>query len=308
MSTVSVYDVARHTWYTQNTTGAPGALAQGCAVVASAQDGSSHQVYWYGGFDGLHPSEEFSDDVWVLSVPSFTWTKLYSGTASHARAGHRCVKPYPDQMFVIGGYTSLSGEQPSCLEGGIIQVFNLSDGNWVDSYDPNRWSNYTVPPVLRNTIGGTATGGASRSHPPGGFHNESMAAIFGTLYNSSKSTTWYPYRASQTSYPSGAVAPQTTRKQGASRYLPAIVGTVAALAFLIALIMVWRCGVVPHLTRGLQFMLHGSHGPAKPSGLEKIDDTPIYEMDTSAIHELGAEISPPPGYSSPKGFGVANLV
>ncbi len=105
MSTVSVYDSANKLWYEQPTSGSPSPpqLAQGCAVVASAQDGSSHNIYWYGGFDGLHLTEPFSDDVWILSIPSFMWMKVYSGNSTHARAGHRCFKPYPDQMLVVGG-------------------------------------------------------------------------------------------------------------------------------------------------------------------------------------------------------------
>jgi hypothetical protein len=108
MSTVSIYDIATQQWYEQNTTGnIPSALTQGCTVRELAQDGFSHNIYWYGGFDGLSMTETLSDGVWVLSLPSFIWTKIYSGIASHTRAGHLCAKPYPDQMIVIGGYTFL---------------------------------------------------------------------------------------------------------------------------------------------------------------------------------------------------------
>src|SRR5882757_4065547 len=104
MSTVSVYDIGREEWYEQVTTGdVPSPLTQGCSVLASAQDGSSHNIYWYGGFNGYEIAKSLSDDVWTLSIPSFTWTKLYSGNITYGRAGHVCAKPYPDQMIVIGG-------------------------------------------------------------------------------------------------------------------------------------------------------------------------------------------------------------
>jgi hypothetical protein len=245
MATVSVYDIANQVWYDQNTTGAPGALAQGCTVVASAQDGSSHNIYWYGGFDGLHLTDAFSDDVWILSVPSFQWVKVYSGTASHARAGHRCTKPYPDQMFVIGGYSSLSGGQPSCLDGGIIQIFNLSSAAWIDSYDPTKWSNYTVPSAVYQIIGGTATGSATESSPsPSGFANATMTALFGTSYNASKITNWYPYTPAQTgSNNRTTLLPIPVVHNGTPKFLAPVLGVVLGLIFILLLItaiLLWR--------------------------------------------------------------------
>ena len=240
MSTVSIYDIANHVWYEQETTGAPGALAQGCAVVATAQDGSSHNIYWYGGFDGLYQTEPFSDDVWVLSIPSFTWVRVFSGTASHARAGHRCTKPYPDQMFVIGGYRSLSGEQPQCLDGGMIQIFNLSSTEWIYSYDPSIWSNYAVPEVIFQLIGGTATGSATQSVPsPSGFSNATMTALFNSPYNTSKITNWYPYATSNTL---SSPARPPLDKSGIPRYLAPILGVVLSLilVLLAVTIRIWR--------------------------------------------------------------------
>ncbi len=70
MSTTEVYDIAGDKWYQQPATGPPPQLTRGCAVVAPARDGSSFNIYWYGGYDGLHPSGPFSDDVWILSLPS----------------------------------------------------------------------------------------------------------------------------------------------------------------------------------------------------------------------------------------------
>lgn len=199
MLTVSVYDVAGQVWYEQNTTGAPGAFTQGCAVVASAQDESSHNIYYYGGFDGLNPRGPFNDDVWVLSVPSFIWMKVKSGNSSHARAGHKCVKPYPDQMFVIGGYNALVGSDFQCVAGGVVQIFNLSSNTWLTSYDPNIWSDYEIPSMIYAVIGGLEQGSATQTSPsPTGFANPSMTRLFGTLYNNSKIATWYPYAATIT--------------------------------------------------------------------------------------------------------------
>ena len=242
MSTVSVYDIANKIWYEQLTTGdTPGQLAEGCTVVASAEDGSSHNIYWYGGFDGLDVSENYSDDVWILSVPSFMWMKFITGNTTHGRAGHRCVKPYPDQMFVIGGQASLPASGPPlCLDGGIIQVFNLSSGDWLDSYDPNKWSNYSVPDMIVQMIGGNGAGSATQAAPsPSGFANASLHAVFTQSYEASKITTWYPYHSatgSPTSRPTTAL-PTPISKSGTPSFLGPVLGVILGLFFITLLIL-----------------------------------------------------------------------
>ncbi|KAF7945040.1 hypothetical protein EAE96_009823 [Botrytis aclada] len=240
MKTVSIYDIAEKVWYEQETSGnSPGALTQGCTVVASAEDGSSHNIYWYGGFDGIHPSQAFSDDVYVLSIPSFVWTKVYTGSVTHGRAGHKCVKPYPDQMIVLGGYAALTTLTPHCLEGGIIQIFNLSDSKWLDSYDPLVWSNYTVPNQVLSVIGGSGTGSDLQTEPSGGFTNSSMKELFGTPYNTTKITNWYPYTPASltpTNNRTNLPTPIAT-KSGTPSYLGPVLGVVLGLFFITLLIL-----------------------------------------------------------------------
>ncbi|RFU28470.1 hypothetical protein B7463_g7859, partial [Scytalidium lignicola] len=247
MSTVSVYDIANNTWYEQPTSGdIPPALTQGCSVVASAQDGTSHNIYWYGGFDGLDPTEVFNDNVYVLSVPSFIWTRVYTGTNTHGRAGHKCAKPYPDQMVVVGGYPSAPGVSLSCLDGGIVQIFNLSSATWIDSYDPRNWNNYTIPAAVVKAIGGSPTGSATNTAPsPSGFANRSLTTIFDTPYNSSKITTWYPYSLETTPPPANRTILPTpvVHSSGLPKYVGPVLGVVLGLFFITVVIlayMLWR--------------------------------------------------------------------
>lgn len=240
MTTVSVYDISKKVWYEQETSGSsPGALTQGCTVVASAEDGSSHNIYWYGGYDGIHPAQPFSDDVYVLSIPSFIWTKVYTGNSTHGRAGHKCVKPYPDQMVVVGGYATQSGFIPTCLEGGMIQIFNLSDPQWLESYDPLIWSNYTVPSQVVSVIGGSGTGKATQTKPSNGFTNSSMTALLGTAYNTTKITNWYPYTPVNSTTPSSRPTLPTpvAAKSGTPAYLGPVLGVVLGLFFITLLIL-----------------------------------------------------------------------
>lgn len=243
MSTVAVYDIAKGIWYEQKTSGSiPTQLTQGCTVVASAQDGSSHNIYWYGGYDGIRlaVSDAFVDDVWALSVPSFIWTKVKSGDVKHARAGHKCVKPYPDQMIVVGGRGAPTGTTPKCLDKGVVQIFNLSSATWMDSYDPLKWSEYSVPSSIYDNIGGSEKGGATVTEPKGGFDNSSLAAVFKATYDGSKIIKYYPFSPKEDlplqPGPSITPAPQP-KDSGTPSYLAPVLGVVLGLFFITLIIL-----------------------------------------------------------------------
>ncbi|RYP51994.1 hypothetical protein DL768_002790 [Monosporascus sp. mg162] len=194
MATIDIYDIAGRRWYQQPTVAGPTQLTQGCAVVAVAQDYSSYNIYYYGGYDGINSQGDFNDDVWVLSLPSFMWMKVASGEPAHGRAGHKCVKPYPDQMVVIGGATAAGTNNLDCVQDNIMLNFNLTDGRWLDAYDPDTWSNYGVPEMIHLMIGGDYNGNATMTTPtPTGWADEELASVFATPYETSKLTNYYPY-------------------------------------------------------------------------------------------------------------------
>ncbi|KAI0198936.1 hypothetical protein F4808DRAFT_451714 [Astrocystis sublimbata] len=239
MSNIDIYDVESGEWYQQSTSGAPSQRAVGCAVVASAQDSSSHNIYYYGGFDGLHETTNFFDEVWVLSLPSFTWTMLSPGKNEHARAYHQCLTPYPDQMVTIGGSRHLPGQDILCLGGGILQVFNLTQGEWLSSYDPAKWDKYGVPTMIQDKIGGDYSGGATVTTPtPSGWGATQLADIFGQKYNTSKITTYYPYKPESSgngtrgSWDGGSGG---GGGGGTPSWVPPVLGVVLGLVFLTAI-------------------------------------------------------------------------
>lgn len=227
MTSLPVYDIASSTWYLQNTTGdAPGQLTQFCSVVATANDSSSFNVYIYGGYDGLNAGDPPSDDVWILSIPSFQWIKAYSGTTSHGRSGHRCVTPYPDQMLVVGG---VHQNQANCVEGGIIQVFNLNKLEFQNTYDADTWSEYAVPSVVSKAIGGNAQGGSSKV---AAWSDGALSGIFTRKY-SNQITHYYPYQSNGSSTdPSGGGS------SGVSKSAIIGISVAAGLIFLLAIVLI----------------------------------------------------------------------
>ncbi|KAL4913206.1 hypothetical protein BDW62DRAFT_205723 [Aspergillus aurantiobrunneus] len=93
-----------------------------------------------------------SDNVYVLSLSTFEWILLYiGGGRTNGRKEHTCIRPYPDQMLVLGGRGLDSGIQ-LCID--MIQVFNLNTLAFQDTYDTVTWSPYEVPNMVSGRIGG----------------------------------------------------------------------------------------------------------------------------------------------------------
>ncbi|PHH60004.1 hypothetical protein CDD81_2208 [Ophiocordyceps australis] len=243
MQVIDIFDVASKKWYKQNSVGGPGTRARGCAVVAPARDRSSFNIYYYGGTDGADPSNEHYDDVWVLSLPSFTWTKINKGTPLHARAGHKCFMPYPDQMMVFGGYTVK--ETNTCLEKGPLVIFNLTSGEWIDSYDPTVHNSYTVPDKVVATIGGHGLGGAKVREPrPSGWSSRDLQQVFDEAYDESKITTFAPYKpvasGDVSSTPSDGHGRGNGNQDKSHIIIPAVVVPIMLL-IIAGIIIAWRC-------------------------------------------------------------------
>src|SRR5438067_763115 len=85
----------------------------------------------YGG-QNLQPAgaQTQYSDIWILTIPSFTWLQVDTSGQSNppARAGHTC-NAYRGQMLVIGGYV---GTQLTCDTG--VYVFDASNLHWKNTF------------------------------------------------------------------------------------------------------------------------------------------------------------------------------
>ncbi|KAL8964702.1 MAG: hypothetical protein Q9183_004271 [Haloplaca sp. 2 TL-2023] len=186
MNVIDVYDIATSTWYKQATSGEyPSLRVNPCVVAASAADGSSTNVYVYGGQNLVPYGEQIQyDDMWILTVPSFTWIEVDTQGQSvpPARVGASCTI-WNSQIVVVGGYT---GPSLDCDSG--FYVFSASDLEWVNNYnalpdaDEKNALNqqisqqedtiglsgsygYQVPGAVQSVIGGNSNGGATITAP-----------------------------------------------------------------------------------------------------------------------------------------------
>jgi hypothetical protein len=205
MNVIDIYDVASSTWYKQSTRGGPPPIrVNPCAVAASAPDGSSTNIYMYGG-QNLQPYKQQTQygDMWILTVPSFTWIQVDdSDGAPPSRAGHAC-ELWDGQMIVFGGYV---GTQITCDNPGIY-VFDASKLTWEPSFNalsggdsqsqqsaqtgnnqalPGSYG-YQVPKVVQSVIGGDENGGATVTAPAAGATEGPLATGSPIIYTATVS-------------------------------------------------------------------------------------------------------------------------
>jgi hypothetical protein len=250
MNIIDVYDIANSTWYKQATSGTPPPIrVDPCAVVAAARDGTSFNIYLYGG-QNLTPygSQIQYSDMWILTIPSFTWIQVDMTGQSQppARAGHSCTM-WDSQIVVVGGYV---GKDISCDSPGIY-VFNASSLQWTNSFTSlstpaeafavsqgssifqASWG-YAVPAPVQSVIGGSPSGGATATTPAAG------AATVGPFYTGKPPTFTITQSGStiiETAHPTSTTSPGTTPQTSPkpSQNTGAIAaGTIAAALAILA--------------------------------------------------------------------------
>ncbi|KAJ2897480.1 Kelch repeat-containing protein-like protein 5 [Zalerion maritima] len=183
MEQIFVFDTVSSKWYSQNATGTvPEYRRRFCAGAIWAEDRSSYNIYLYG---GLGFGDEFAgfDDVYILSLPSFTWIKYYpldrEGTGDYPHHSLSCNVVSDSQMLIIGGSFPTAD---ICDSETVWGTHNLDLGKqlappaiWA-AYD-NEMTDYQVPEDIYTVIGGDGGGGATVTAPVSGFEANDLNVL-----------------------------------------------------------------------------------------------------------------------------------
>ncbi|KAK6509788.1 hypothetical protein TWF481_004517 [Arthrobotrys musiformis] len=149
MSEITIYNIGSRQWYVQNATGdVPESRRLFCAGLASGTltgwDGSKQplqNIYLYGGASTY--SDPGFDDVYILTLPNFVWTKFWPvDDSTITRRPHQrltCNVIQNSQMLILGGYFPLGGECDTPGQAAIHNL-NLSGSN----SEGTIWANYAV--------------------------------------------------------------------------------------------------------------------------------------------------------------------
>lgn len=187
MSQILVYDIGDNAWFVQTATGdVPAARRKFCAGAAIAQDASSYNVYIYGGF-GFGENTTGFDDVYVLSLPTFTWIKWsamsYDPKVGNPHGDLTCTVVGSNQMIVMGGnFTAAPADYCDVPKqynqhNLILGSQNENENGW-NPYSPTRrQSKYYVPRLITNITGGSPIGGATNVKPAR-WSNDNLAKYF----------------------------------------------------------------------------------------------------------------------------------
>ncbi|KAK5058746.1 hypothetical protein LTR84_011010 [Exophiala bonariae] len=161
MSLIQVYDAAERTWKTQKASGVPGSETiipatriLGCSVMVPAPDNSSYNIYVFGG--EVQIGGPRVKDIWVLTLPNFTWIKLANDRVGSV--GSTCRR-IANQALLFG---SAAASETECQ--AFFSIFDLTSLEWTNSYNPSAAA-YLVPPAISSVIGGNLTGGATKLSP-----------------------------------------------------------------------------------------------------------------------------------------------
>ncbi|KAI9709817.1 MAG: hypothetical protein M1812_007609 [Candelaria pacifica] len=281
LDVVRVYDIASGNWYSQQATGdIPQPRNNFCGVVAPAKDNSSYNVYIHGGQTGGNPAG--TDDVYVLTVPTFQWVKAYQGNVT-ARAYHSCEIINNQQMLVIGGFNATDIGPQACARdmGGDLRTFDMSNFSFSD-FDIKK-VNYAVPGGVLSVIGGNVNGGATKTDPSQGWTDPLLQTAFRNAKNNI-------LPSASTSTPSPPPPSQSSQASHSSTLVPGaiagvVVGSIVAASLLVLLLFFWR---KKHQYPKQQITLLLENGE-KP--LPQAPHTGDYAYPNNSSHKLGPTVS-----------------
>lgn len=186
-------------------------------------------------------------DMYILSLPSFTWVKIYppgNSTTKNGKVSASCnMVRGNSQMFVIGGdYPDMPDKcdaqnlgQHSMLTGTKNNT-GPGAGDWWAAFSPNL-TTATVPKVVSDIVGGGPGGGATVLAPAGGFTTAGGATL-ATLF-SRKPT--FAARKPTRDLPGdgGGSNPGPRRSLSGGAIAGIAVGVVAAVC--LGAFLAWRC-------------------------------------------------------------------
>ncbi|KAH8195754.1 hypothetical protein TruAng_010082 [Truncatella angustata] len=260
MDEIFVFDMATSRWYKQAANGnVPGSRARFCAGVTWAEDQSSYNVYLYGGL-GMPGYTSGYDDVYILSMPSFTWIKMYPNSTVGNQYPHNslsCNVIDRSQMIIIGGSFPL--DDVDCDAQPQFGSHNLDMGEQNADKSPNHYmakititmtsptcfcvlikaqwflyqpniTTYVVPSIITNVIGGNAQGAATKTAPDAGFDEPDLKVLIYRKYTA-------PARAPTRQVSPGAAPPSSSLSSGAI----AGISVGAAVALIALLAGLWFC-------------------------------------------------------------------
>ena len=271
MSNITIYDPNTSTWYHQKATGkVPPPRSQFCAV--GNGDSATFEIYVFGGAtsvddDEREPTDIGYTDVYVLSLPSFTWFQATAPTELR-RANHFCQVIGNSQMLVIGGRNPSETGNPGVSFGTNgdpwtrhMRIFDMVNWRWTNTY--NHTAVYTRPEAIQQHY-------SSAANSPN-WSSPSLESLFpaNSLFSANPASSSVKPAASHT----GAI-------------VGGVVGGVALLAIVLAVVSFYCMRRRKHSRLA---SLEAEHDHAEPNYWEPVHEMPLVHERKSLPAELSSE-------------------
>jgi hypothetical protein len=197
--TVYVYDIAAEVWHRQSTTSLTHTFPEPrfggfCAGAVAAPDKTSFTIYIYGGQG--HDSS-YLKGTWALTMPYFQWLPVGStGEPERGRTKTTC-HAIGSQLAMVHGNGDQENSKTRGDTNGGWYFYDMTNLRWSLNYQP---SEYRVPKVIYDVIGGNGEGRANITSPE---NDKVFAAGLGKLFDTAAGRT--PESTSPRSNPTNAI-------------------------------------------------------------------------------------------------------
>ncbi|KAG0137004.1 hypothetical protein HOY82DRAFT_651114 [Tuber indicum] len=218
--TVYVYDIAAGIWYRQPTTSKTKVFPESriggvCAGAVAAPDKTSFTIYIYGGFDHNTSIQK----TWALTMPYFQWLPVGStGEPEHGRIDSRC-HVFGGQLAMVRGFGGQGDQFVRGDTNGGTYFYDMTNLAWSLKYRP---SEYRVPKIIYDVIGGNGQGGATLTGPA---DDKDFAGGLGKIFAAAAIRSNSPNPGGGSSSPTGGGSSSST-----GAIVGGVIGGVALLA------------------------------------------------------------------------------
>ncbi|KAF6820519.1 cell wall anchored protein [Colletotrichum sojae] len=289
MDQIFMYDMLSSKWFSQKATGdIPPQRRRFCAGVTWAPDQSSYNIYMYGGNTVPGQLGPGYDDLYILTLPTFTWIRVFVGTGNNQHHSLTC-NMVPSgagaQMLIIGGTFPASSDCDYPVQWGTHNVDlgkqNVDKSIWFN-FAPNK-TTYAVPDTVFSVVGGGPTGGATKTGPAGGWDSNDLGV---DMAQKASLTARAPTRAVSAS------ASGSDGSSGINWLTTGAIAGVAVGAVVVALLLVLACLCLIRRHRKRKYQHPQRPGPFHTHSMSEAWSPPTTHMSPAAT-----PYSPPYGPS-----------
>lgn len=172
MTEVDLYDIESGYWFRQQTFataggGIPAGRGALCLALIGSADNSSWNIVMVAGISTFGKGPTSRQEIWALSLPTFEWVRLYGQDGGLYR--HTCHL-VGENLLIIGGMdrTLPAGDADStqCQSSMPARIFSMPNMSYTGQFDyAGSQRAALVPSAMVSVIGGTPSGGVSKTAP-----------------------------------------------------------------------------------------------------------------------------------------------